>query len=151
MAWWHLHWPRDEQIFVRPRVLCVQMGKRPEFVFAERPTFVGFSINLVLPRAHAGFALDVLTGILNSDLAMTWFDRHAKRRGINLEINAHLLRQFPLPGRDAAIEQIIGELVRDRQTIRDDAPRAGKLEEEIEANVQRLYGIKTDWAWGCGR
>jgi hypothetical protein len=78
-------------------------------------------------------------GILNSDLALTWFDRHAKRRGINLEINAHLLRQFPLPGRDAAFERAIGKLVRDRQSVGDDAPEAVTLEREIEASVRRLY------------
>ncbi len=96
IAWWHLHWPRAEQIFVQPRILSVQMGERPQFVFAERPTFVGFSINLILAKSQAAFALDVLCGILNSNLALTWFDRHANRRGINLEINAHLLHQFPL-------------------------------------------------------
>ena len=68
-AWWHLHWPREEKIFVRPRVLSVQMGERPQFVFAEPPTFVGFSINVILPGKAPGFSLEVLTGILNSDLA----------------------------------------------------------------------------------
>src|SRR5579863_4476322 len=138
-AWWHLHWPRDDQIFVQPRILSVQMGARPQFVFAERPTFVGFSINLILARSEGGFALDVLCGILNSDLAFTWFDRHAKRRGINLEINAHLLRQFPLPGRDAEIERTIGELVQERQALGDDAPRAVLLEKDIEDCVRCLY------------
>ena len=139
IAWWHLHWPRDEQIFLRPRVLCVQMGKRPQFVFAERSTFVGFSINLILPQEQAGFGLDVLTGILNSDLALTWFDRHAKRRGINLEINAHLLQQFPLPRRDAEIERTIGDLVRERQAVSGDAPTAAVFERQIESCAQRLY------------
>jgi SAM-dependent methyltransferase len=139
IAWWHLHWPRDEQIFLRPRILCVQMGKRPQFVFAERATFVGFSINVILPPEQSDFGLDVLAGILNSDLAQTWFDRHAKRRGINLEINAHLLQQFPLPERNAEVEQTIGDLVRQRQTVSDNAPETAEIERTIELGVQRLY------------
>lgn len=139
IAWWHLHWPRDEQIFVRPRILSVQMGKRPQFAFVERLTFVGFSINVILAKAEGAFPLDVLCGILNSNLALTWFDRHAKRRGINLEINAHLLRQFPLPGRDSEIERLIGELVRERQRVQDETPPAARLEGEIEGLVSRLY------------
>src|SRR5262249_7671295 len=81
-AWWHLHWPREVEIFLRPRILSVQMGRRPQFVFAERPTYVGFSINLILPGRGTCFPLQVLTGILNSDLARSWFERHAKRRGV---------------------------------------------------------------------
>jgi hypothetical protein len=115
------------------------MGQRPQFVFVERPTFVGFSINLILPQAHDVFALDVLTGVLNSNLALTWFDRHAKRRGINLEINAHLLQQFPLPGRATEVERTIGELVRERQAVPVDTARAVTLEQDIEESVRRLY------------
>ncbi|MEX2317467.1 MAG: N-6 DNA methylase, partial [Pirellulales bacterium] len=27
IAWWHLHWPREERIFAEPRILAVQMGR----------------------------------------------------------------------------------------------------------------------------
>jgi len=138
-AWWHLHWPREEEIFLRPRILSVQMGARPQFVFAERPTFVGFSVNLILPGGPQAFALDAVSGILNSDLAATWFERHAKRRGIRLEINAHLLRQFPLPRRDSRIEAQIAELVRRRNRAVAETPPAQKLEAEIERLVGLLY------------
>ena len=137
-AWWHLHWPRDEQIFLQPKVFSVQMGMRPQFAFCFRPAFVGFSINVLRPGPQPGYALEVLTGILNSDLAFGWFDRHAKRRGVNLEINAHLLRQFPLPSRDERFENLIAKLVGDRQTAPDqDAAR--ERDAEIERLVRELY------------
>jgi hypothetical protein len=139
VAWWHLHWPRAEEIFLRPRILSVQMGNRPQFVFVERPAFVGFSINLIIARDATAPALDTLTGILNSELAASWFDRHAKRRGVNLEINAHVLRQFPLPGRDQDLENKIGELVRERQRLRADDPPAPAIERDIENRVAQLY------------
>jgi len=138
-AWWHLHWPRDEEIFVRPRILSVQMGERPQFVFAERPTFIGFSINLILPGPAHDLRLEVLTGILNSNLAQNWFERYAKRRGINLEINAHVLREFPLPGRNDESEARIAELVHARQSVRGEDASANAIEEEIEELVVRLY------------
>jgi hypothetical protein len=138
-AWWHLHWPRAEEIFLRPRILSVQMGDRPQFVFVERPAFVGFSINIILANEATAFALDTLTGILNSELAASWFERHAKRRGVNLEINAHVLKQFPLPGRDHDLENKIGELVRERQRLRADEPPAPTIEREIEDAVVELY------------
>jgi len=140
-AWWHLHWPRDEGIFLKPRILAVQMGRRPQFVFAERPTFVGFSVNLIVRPVERAIDLAALTGILNSDLAASWFDRHAKRRGVNLEINAHVLREFPLPGFDDAIARQVGSLVRERQSVHADDPRAARLERAIEDYVARLYDI----------
>ena len=139
IAWWHLHWPRAEEIFFRPRIFSVQMGDRPQFVFVERPAFVGFSINLILTREATAFPLETLTGILNSELAASWFDRHAKRRGVKLEINAHVLRQFPLPGRDQHLENKIGELVRGRQRLRADEPPAPAIERDIESRVAELY------------
>jgi hypothetical protein len=138
-AWWRLHWPREEEIFLQPRILSVQMGHRPQFVFAERPTFVGFSINLILPGEAGSLSLEALTGILNSNLAQDWFDRQAKRRGVNLEINAHVLREFPLPGREDGIESRIGKLVRARQALAGAGGGATEIEQEIEELVGRLY------------
>ncbi len=138
-GWWHLHWPRDEAIFLAPRILCVQMGRRPQFVCTDRPAFVGFSVNLVLSRGTGEISLPALTAILNSDLAMEWFERHAKRRGVNLEINGHLLRQFPLPLRDDAREQMLTELVARRQALCDDTALCADLDRQIEAHVQALY------------
>jgi hypothetical protein len=137
-AWWHLHWPRDEDIFVQPKVFSVQMGKRPQFAFCRQPAFVGFSINMLLPQARSGCSLEALTGILNSDLALAWFERHAKRRGVNLEINAHVVRQLPLPSRDERIEARIAGLVLARQAAIDPSQQS-QLEQEIESLVRELY------------
>ncbi len=136
-AWWCLHWPRAEEIFNCPRILSVQMGERPQFAFPEHPTYVGFSINLILTGPTSGVSLDALTAILNSDLAQSWFERHAKRRGVHLEINAHLLQQFPLPGRDESVELRLGNLVRARQRAAESD--CDDIESEIEESVRQLY------------
>jgi hypothetical protein len=137
IGWWHLHWPRDERIFQDPKVLCVQMGKRPQFIYSEHPAFVGFSVNLLLKETQ-GCSLPALTGILNSDLAFRWFERHAKRRGTNLEINGHQLRQFPLPARNEILEQELSQAVIERQAVAEMSQQATK-EVEIEELVVRLY------------
>ncbi|MGQ0634835.1 MAG: Eco57I restriction-modification methylase domain-containing protein [Planctomycetaceae bacterium] len=138
-AWWHLHWPRLESLFTRPRVLCVQFGARPQFVWAERPAFVGFSVNLAIPRTDASLPPAALTGILNSELARRWFERHAKRRGARLEINGHLLERFPLPPRDPAREETLSELVARRQSAGDESSDVSGIEQQIEALVGALY------------
>jgi hypothetical protein len=140
-AWWHLHWPREESIFVAPRILSVQMGKRPRFVAVQQPTFVGFSVNLIVNRANSGISLPALAGILNSSLALEWFERHAKRRGVHLEINAHVLRQFPLPPPDLAFDGEVTQLVEKRQNSPAGGAEAEMLERRIEAAVARWYGV----------
>ena len=100
IAWWHLHWPREERLFTVPRILCHQMGSEPRFAYAEVPTYVGFSMHLIVARAAGEVApasLPALTAILNSAAARRWFESHAKRRGAHLDISGTVLKQFPLP------------------------------------------------------
>lgn len=137
--WWHLHWPRDETIFTQPRVVSIQMGRRPQFVFATGPTYVGFSINLILATEKSAHSLPGLTGILNSQLAAEWFERHAKRRGVNLDINACVLRDFPLPPPDAALDARIASLVTQRHESPADSRQAIQLERKIEALLTGWY------------
>jgi hypothetical protein len=139
--WWHLHWPREEANFISPRLLSVQMGRRPQFVFAIAPTFVGFSINVVLAAAGSSISLAALAGILNSECAREWFERHAKHRGVHVEINAYVLRQFPLPAAHSAIDAEVADGVQQRQSCSAGSPAADQLEAKIEKLVQRWYRL----------
>ena len=146
--WWQLHWPREERLFTQLRILSVQMGRVPQFVWAEQSTFVGFSVNLILAASDGGFDLSALTGILNSSLAQSWFSKFAKRRGINLEINGTLLKRFPLPERDPTIEQQLAKLAARRQQVErwlpndDVSSQVARIEREIDKLVCRLYGVE---------
>lgn len=136
IAWWHLHWPRDEAVFSEPRILSVQMGKCPQFVYVERPTHVGFSVNVIRAGSGNGMSLEALTGILNSQIAAHWFQRYAKHRGANLDISGGVLRRFPLPP-PAELEKNLQELVRARQSA--SAAEAAAVEFEIEQLVTEWY------------
>ncbi len=145
IGWWHLHWPRQESLFRQPRILSVQMGRRPQFVWAEHATFVGFSINIVQPIEQETLPLPALTAILNSSLAYRWFQVYAKHRGANLEINGRVLQRFPLPLRNHGIETRLSELVSRIQSILSDEfgkPPTEELavaESEVEELVSKLY------------
>ena len=144
--WWQLHWPRRADLFVRPRVLCRQMGRRPSFVYADRPTFVGFSVHIVIPQSQqTELSLPALTGLLNSRLAQEWFEILAKQRGVHLEISGELLRQFPLPPSDAEHDAALTALVHERQQLSLDSAdlstRIERLEQQIEDQVRNWYGL----------
>lgn len=137
IAWWHLHWPREERLFIEPRVLCLQMGHEPRFAYAEQPTYVGFSMNVIVAnQASADSALSVaaLTAILNSARAKRWFEANAKPRGAHLDISGTVLKQFPLP--KTSRSEIVSELERLSRcwptTVKARAIAEARLDELIE-------------------
>ena len=89
-------------------------------------------------------SLGVLCGVLNSSLGAYWFGRHAKKRGVNLEINLNVLRRFPLPpARDRAALGELEALVERRHTV-DNGQAAEQLDTTIDRLVLSLYGIEAD-------
>ena len=152
IAWWQLHWPREERLFTSPRVLCVQMGHVPRFVFAERPTFVGFSLNIIaersssrgtFPAGESTPSLSALSAILNSRLAQHWFELHAKHRGANLDISGTVLKQFPLPQAhlpevDAKLSQLARAWPSTSNDIQNNHGVAKR--DAAEAELERLVG-----------
>jgi hypothetical protein len=148
IAWWHLHWPREERLFTEPRILAVQMCRQPQVVFVRRPTYVGFSLNIIRQRTGASPHLPAVTAVLNSRWAAEWFAHNAKRRGVGLDISGTLLREFPLPAFDAATAEHLSELSLRRQQLEADTqalsnqPRADQpphlaIEREIDDLVVR--------------
>ncbi|MDB5336583.1 MAG: hypothetical protein JWN70_2202 [Planctomycetaceae bacterium] len=109
IPWWHLHWPRESRLFEEPRILAVQMCREPLFAYVETPTYVGFSVNLIVSKPSSAerrlfndLSLPALAAVLNSQWASEWFGTHAKRRGVNLDITGSTLKDFPIP--DSLIE-----------------------------------------------
>ena len=136
--WWHLHWPREERLFNAPRILCLQMGQEPRFAFAERPTYVGFSMHVIVERNASLFhespriSLAALTAILNSSYGRRWFETHAKRRGAHLDISGTILKQFPLPTHDhSQFATKLDHLARTWPATPDSEVQLNKLVDEL--------------------
>ncbi len=141
--WWHLHWPREERLFLEPRILAGQMGRRPRFVYVERPAFVGFSINVIRAPRPTSLSLPAATAVLNSEWAADWFTRHAKHRGVALDISGTVLREFPFPSFDATAKERLASLCIIRQQLaatQTDAPLAETNRQcmEIEREIEDL-------------
>lgn len=94
--WWHLHWPRDEGLWQTPKIVALQMAKRPSFAVARRPVYVPFSVNVFVPKMETSEDLNYFAGLLNSKLLWSWYSHYAKRRGVGLEINGNVLTRTPI-------------------------------------------------------
>lgn len=134
--WWHLHWPREERLFIGPRIISLQMGPSPRFVYVTEPGVVGFSCHVLKSLPDSAWSLPTLTGILNSHWAERWFDASAKRRGKKLDISGEVLKDFPLPPHNPDLDTELSPLVLERQACAD--PNQNKTIDLLEASVNAL-------------
>jgi len=158
--WWQLHWPREEALWQASKVLSVQMGARPAFVPAQEPAYVPFSVNVFVPRPEAGEHLFYFAALLNSRLLWKWFRHHAKRRGVGLEINGHVLARAPVRPIDFGdpsdadchnrLVDLVGRMLavqgRRRNVAEEDAKETldreiADIDAEIDRLVCELYGL----------
>jgi len=162
-CWWHLHWPRDEHLWQAAKIISIQMGSRPSFVSAVRPTYVSFSTNVFVPNSRTKESLHYITGILNSRLLWKWYQHYAKRRGAGLEVNGNVLSRSPVRCIDFAKPDEVKEHIRVVELVQQmlDLNRRLRiakithertaLERQIEATdreidrlVYELYGLSDE-------
>jgi hypothetical protein len=157
--WWQLHWPRDERLWRSPKIIAMQMRARPSFVPAAEPVYVPFSANVFVPHADTREHLHYLTALLNSRLVWKWYSHHAKRRGVGLEINGHVLARTPIRRIDFSdrrdrvrhdrVVELVDRILRLNRQLRkaSDGERAeiteriGRVDREIDAHVYELYHV----------
>ena len=155
-AWWHLHWPRDESLWIAPKLISIQMGARPGFVVARTPVYTSFSTNVFLP-SDCDEDLDYIAAVMNSETLRHWFKHHAKRRGVGLDISGGILAKAPLrridfsSSEDTALHNQLAAAARrlakltnriSQLELPDDdrlCVERARLEEQIDAAVRRLY------------
>lgn len=158
--WWHLHWPRDEALWVQPKLVVLQMAERPSVAVVRKPAYTSFSTNVFVPFDGVTEALEYFAGVLNSRLLWRWFEHNAKRRGVGLEINGNVLRRAPIRRIDfqiAAERQLhsdIAERVREISQLTERVSRAanpgaievlrrhmGEIDRQLDSLVYQLYEV----------
>ncbi len=95
-GWWQLHWPRDEGIWRVDKLVIPQMAVRPSVVPVFGASYFSFSANVFVRNSTAKEDLRYLSALLNSRVLWCWFDHRAKRRGVGLELNGHVLNDAPI-------------------------------------------------------
>jgi len=157
--WWQLHWPRQESLWQSAKIVSVQMARRPAFVPAEVPVYVSFSANVFVPAPEVREHLNYVTALLNSRLMWKWYDHHAKRRGVGLEINGHVLAETPIrridfsdpteKARHDRLVRLVDRMVGLQRELREAAEgdhrkierRIAKSDREVDLVVYGLYGV----------
>lgn len=136
--WFHLHWPRKEEIFRENKIIYPQMGRIPMFAYSDKPFYVNMSANIIYPKKNID--LKVLTAILNSELSHFWLLNRAKNRGIGLDIAVSIIDIFPVNElllNDEKLKVLAHSVI--------DMANAGKdytsIDNDINNRVYELYNI----------
>jgi hypothetical protein len=157
--WWHLHWPREAVNWQAPKMVVIQMARRPTGLSLFEPIYVPFHCHLFQPRAETRERLEYLTALINSRPMHRWFEQHAKHRGVGLDLTGTLLRNVPVrridfeDRRERNLHDEIVIRVRELQTLllqnlwheRPETDRSIEdLESRINAAVCSLYKLELE-------
>src|SRR5436190_20347911 len=72
-------------------------GKTAHLLLAEGECYTTFSTNVVMLKSESMDTYFRLLAVLNSRVIWGWLKHHAKRRGVDLEINGNVLNRIPVP------------------------------------------------------
>jgi hypothetical protein len=92
-AWHLLHWPRQEALFLQPRVLVPRQCRAPVAAYCNRPLFVDLGCNVITGTDAA--SLRQLAEYLNSVQVADWLRTHGKHKADIQQIDARILKEIP--------------------------------------------------------
>ena len=156
MKWFHLHWPRREDLFAAgPKLACPTRVERPAFTVIEEEYYASRAVNMLVTDR---IDLYYLAGVFNSAPVHFWLMHCGKRLGKMLQIDTAVLLGIPIPSprtrsnRPLAREMIAA--VKERQAYgqrfrtarsdrdREQARRRGVATEvRIDVLAAELFGL----------
>lgn len=155
--WWHLHWPREENIWKTTKIVVPNMAARPSFALAIGDCYTTFSTNVVLLKSDDLQLQQRVLGILNSRAVWAWLQHHAKRRGVGLELNGNVLVRIPIPKgigattpKNERLSSLVGARIEASSNLRNakaDGARntisrqIDELEKQIDELVYDMFGF----------
>lgn len=142
LPWYQLHWPRDEGIFLGPKIVAPYRAYSNSFAFTDGEWYGLTDVYFLTTADDDRDRLFTLLGILNSDLLYTWLYFRGKRKGELLELFQTSLAEIPI-ARDAALESKVASRARDvfNALSNDPTTSTTKIETEINELVYELYGL----------
>lgn len=93
--WWELQWARDEDIFLKPKIVVRQRCKTNKFAYTEKEFYGSADIYFLTAKTEK-VNLYYLLGYLNSKIFFSWFNYIGKKKGKNLEFYSTPLKESPL-------------------------------------------------------
>ena len=137
--WFHLHWPRSEELFNGEKILYPQMSSEPIFAFSNSPYFINMSANIIY-SIDTRVDLRVLTVVLNSKPLKYWLQKTAKKRGANLDISVAVIDRLPINIK-LLNDQLLKSLTETLYILIDENSDLEHTEEQINIRLYEIYNF----------
>ncbi|MCJ7508960.1 MAG: N-6 DNA methylase [candidate division Zixibacteria bacterium] len=137
-----LHRARNENIFLKEKIVGVRQTPFPTFAYIDYPYYIGMACNIITQKENPThkISLKAVTAILNSSLSHFWFYHKGKRKGELLQIDEKPLEDFPLKIPDTKTAKLLEKLV---DNIRDLKDTYYNLLRHWDIACKALFGNKT--------
>ena len=144
LAYYQLHWPREQSIFENGEKLLVpRKCATPCFTYTEVEAYVMMAINVIkTTRVNMKY----LSGLLNSKLIAFWLRNRGKMQGLNYQLDKEPLQQIPIAVPRTEVQVRLGHIVEEiiaRKSIGENA-YTQDLENQIDHIVYHLYDLTYD-------
>ena len=135
--WWELQWARDEDIFLKPKIIVRQRCKTNNFAYTEKE-FYGSADIYYLTAKTDEVNLYYILGYLNSKIFFSWFNYIGKKKGKNLEFYSTPLKESPLyyPMDKDEIKYIEDLVKKQLENYSEN------IQDEIDNYFSKIMGIK---------
>ena len=144
LAYYQLHWPREQNIFeTGAKLLVPRKCANPCFTYTEIQAYVMMAINVIKTNR---VNLKFLSGLLNSKLIAFWLRNRGKMQGLNYQLDKEPLQQIPIAVPNVEVQTQIGRIVEEiigRKSANDNAS-IQDLENQIDNIVYHLYNLTYD-------
>ena len=97
IPWFQLHWPRDPDLFGRPRLIVPRRATEPRFALSREGWCEQSDVALVIHDDDDQELLEALMVLLNSRLIARWCRFRGKQKGKIREFFGRSLEEIPLP------------------------------------------------------
>jgi len=147
--WWQLQWPRDNEIFIKPKIVVPQRSIRNTFGYNEIPWYASADVYFITTKDR-NYSLKYILALLNSSLYYLWLYHRGKRKGEALELYQQPLSEIPIRKISDSEQKPFIEIVDHilNLTNADDYPKNSgkqtlvkKYEQQIDKMVFELYGL----------
>jgi hypothetical protein len=143
--WTAIHRPRDENIFIKPKIVTPYRSQINSFAYNECEWFCRTDTYVITAKNNKA-NLKYILGLLNSKLYFHWLYNRGKRKGEILELFYAPLCEIPIPETSSEnkmkIETIVNKIIK----IKKEKPNQDtlKLEKEIDSIIYQIFNLSNE-------
>ena len=152
LPWYSLHWPRDQSILEKIKIVNPRRAKSNNFALENKKRYEqsDIMVSVLKEQCINSISLKYILSLLNSRLYFIWLYFKGKRKGEMLELYGQPLSEIPIkeitPKKQQPFTNIVDQIL---SITKDDdylgnpekQARVKELEKEIDKLVYKLYDL----------